>query len=85
MFQTAGVPPNNGRTKRAYIGWTLNMSAALRNSVTEKRAITPVGPGAARRAWGDSGAAALSAATLALAAATGRGRRPLPGAESLRW
>jgi hypothetical protein len=34
VFQTAGVPPNNGRIIFPTIGWTRNKRVALTNSVT---------------------------------------------------
>ncbi len=37
VFQTAGTPPNNGKTIFPIMGWTPNDKAALRKSVVENK------------------------------------------------
>jgi len=56
-LQTAGVLPNRGSTNFANIGWTRNISPALKKSVAEKSASTAVSrrpPRGRTRAWSDT-------------------------------
>ena len=39
VFQTAGTPPNNGKTIFPIMGWMPNDKAALRKSVAENKTV----------------------------------------------
>src|SRR5437870_5190002 len=54
-FHTAGLPPSSGRIIFPTIGWTMNKSDALTNSVTANSSGTGAAPGAERGGAGARG------------------------------
>src|SRR5438552_18213461 len=70
-FQTAGLPPSSGSTILPTIGWTMNSSDALTNSVTANSSGTGQLPGAG--ATGRDGAGPTSGCIKP------RARRIVPG------